>query len=238
VNATDDTPPLATTSAFERRLGEELTTLATRRMRHDAFPAPRVQVRWASTFRHGRRPLAVAAVVAATVAAVALPAVVSGPDGGSSAYAVTRDSDGTWRLELWQPGSLQPMVDKLRADGIPAVGLQETQEQAEACQSRFPSGSSVLKPEHRPGDAPGTVRIDPSQIRPGSTVVLLSETAYQNGKLQWSLLTGRVMDTVPPCFSNADLGVKFGSTRPVARPTGAIPTTPAPAPSVGGSPAG
>ncbi|WP_035849304.1 hypothetical protein [Kitasatospora azatica] len=233
MNATDDRPHTPTTSAFERRLAEELATLAAATStRHDAFPARRrALISWDAAFRHRRLPLAVAGVAAATVAAVALPSMLSAQDGGSAAYAVNRSSDGTMLLELWQPGSLQLMVDQLRKEGVNAVGLQESQAEAQSCQSRIPAGPSATVTDHEPGDAPGAVRIDPAKIPPGSTLLLFSQTLYDNGKLLGAFFSTRVVETVPACFSLTDTGTVMG--RQTDLPT-AVPTTPTPVSSLAG----
>jgi hypothetical protein len=187
VNARNDSPH--TTSAFESRLGEELAELAAT---HD-FPAP-------ARAKRRRPPLAVGVVAAATAAAVAVPAMLSGQEGGAAAFAVTRDSHGIVVVKLLQPSGFQKMIDKLRSYGIPTVGLQETDAQAEAChEGPFPPALTIMLPP-QPGDGVGSIRIDTKGIQKGETLVVANDLMSAGGKSVGWILQARGMTSIPSCF--------------------------------------
>ncbi|GAA1216333.1 hypothetical protein GCM10009665_02730 [Kitasatospora nipponensis] len=216
-----------TTSKFEQRLAEELALLAAQR--YDALPPPRRPLFSRDQVYRHRVPLAVAGVAAVTVAAVVLPTVLGGEDGGAAAYAVTRESDGTFVVALWKAGALPDLVEELRRDGVPVVGLQESPAQAEACHSPLPPQAAYWSSEHRVGDAPGTVRIDPTRIPSGATLLLLSEVFSGPGAPPAAVMTGRIVNSIPDCFGPALMGMSVPeeSPTPVDTATPALVSSPA-----------
>ncbi|MFE9423411.1 hypothetical protein ACFYNO_10665 [Kitasatospora sp. NPDC006697] len=229
MNTPDDQPERPTTSNFERRLGEQLALLAAAREAerrpaaaplHDAFRAGRPVFRLAAGFRHRRLPLAVAGVVAAAVGAVALPSALSADEGGSAAFAVSRGSDGTVAVRVDDPAALPAAVAALRADGINAVALEATAVPG-ACSTPAPKGPSAQSIWAHPGDAPGTVRIDPAAIPTGQTLLLIHGTQHFPGNATAFLFYTRVVTTVPACVEDTSVqGPVPVSGVPAAPPSG------------------
>ncbi|OKJ10385.1 hypothetical protein [Kitasatospora sp. CB01950] len=215
----DRTP---STSHFEQRLGEELTALAAERGAATASAA-RPSGR--------RRPLlaAVAVGAAAVVTALVLPAVLSSEHGGSAAYAVTQEPDGTIALKLFDPAGLPGMVATLQRYGVKAAGMEEARS-AEECPLPYPVGTGVQPSRVVPGDGPSTVRIDPKLVPAGSTVLLTSGHTAIGGQAVSSFGV-RAVDTVPSCVPP---GV-WGKVAPSGPPTASSPTL-AVGPGYGSSP--
>ncbi|MFD8480747.1 hypothetical protein [Kitasatospora sp. NPDC059673] len=185
MTSTDRTP---STSNFERRLGEELAALA----------AEREPARRPGVLR--RRPvLAALAVGAAAVAtALVLPVALGGEHGGTAAYAVTREPDGTIALQLRDPAGLPGMVATLQRYGVRAAWLEEASS-ADDCPLLYPVGARAQYDRVLPGDGPGTVRIDPRLVPAGSTVLLTAGHIPVGGQQSVSTFGARVVDTVPSC---------------------------------------
>ncbi|MFG2693908.1 hypothetical protein [Kitasatospora sp. NPDC048407] len=184
MTSSDRTP---STSNFERRLGEELAVLA----------AEREPARRPGLLR--RRPvLAALAVGAAAVAtALVLPVALGGEHGGTAAYAVTREPDGTIALQLRDPAGLPDMVATLQRYGVPAAGIEEART-PEECTLPEPAGTRAQPDLVQPGDGPGMVRIDPKLVPPGSTVLLTAGRAEFPGGA-FTTFRAVVVESVPDC---------------------------------------
>ncbi|MGW4378592.1 hypothetical protein [Kitasatospora sp. NPDC004531] len=177
------------TSHFEQLLGEELSALAAERAA-------------ASARRPGvlrRRPLlaAVAVGAAAVVTALVLPAILGSAHGGNAAYAVTQESDGTIALKLRDPAALPDLVATLQRYGVRAAGIEQART-PEECTLPEPVGTRAQADRVRPGDGPGTVRIDPKLVPPGSTVLLTAGRTEVGGGVM-SSFRAVVVDAVPAC---------------------------------------
>ncbi|MFJ5923726.1 hypothetical protein ACIQF6_14110 [Kitasatospora sp. NPDC092948] len=215
MNSTRRTP---STSNFERKLGEELAALAAER----SVAADRVARR--SVLR--RRPLlaAVAIGVAAVATALVLPAVLGVEHGGNAAYAVTQESDGTIALQLRDPAALADLVATLQRYGVRAAGIEEART-PEECTLPEPKGTRAQPDRVRPGDGPGTVRIDPKLVPPGSTVLLTAGRTRIGGTVMNSF-RAVVVDAVPACVPAPQISVPGPadpSAAPVVSPTSAVP---------------
>ncbi|MEV7120049.1 hypothetical protein [Kitasatospora griseola] len=188
MNSTRRTP---STSNFEQKLGEELLALAAE---HGAATSPAGRP---SVLR--RRPLvaAVAVGAAAVVTALVLPAVLGVEHGGNAAYAVTQESDGTIALQLRDPAALSDMVATLQRYGVRAAGLEEART-PEECTLPEPNGTRAQPDRVRPGDGPGTVRIDPKLVPPGSTVLLTAGRTRIGGGVV-TTFRAVVVEAVPAC---------------------------------------
>ncbi|MFD8597439.1 hypothetical protein ACFV1L_20795 [Kitasatospora sp. NPDC059646] len=183
----DRTP---STSHFEQRLGEELAALAAERA-GAATAARRGVLR--------RRPLLAALAVgaAAVATALVLPMALGGEHGGNAAYAVTQESDGTIALQLRDPAALPDLVATLQRYGVRATGIEEART-PEECTLPEPVGTRAQSDRVRPGDGPGTVRIDPALVPPGSTVLLTAGRVEIPGGVLNSF-RAVVVENVPAC---------------------------------------
>lgn len=181
-------------TAFKQRLGDELAALeASLNPAHITSPAP-VRTRPAPPLRRLRLLLAVGAVAAGAAGAVALPAAVSGEHGGSAAYAVSPQRDGTVLVQLLRPDGLPGLIRDLRALGVNAQGLHASP-RGRCIEPQPASLDSAIIGRvlpTRPGDV-RKLRIDPHAMPKGAVLLVVTEDHPV------SLISFRVVDWAPRC---------------------------------------
>ncbi|MGW4650858.1 hypothetical protein [Kitasatospora sp. NPDC004289] len=186
------------TDHFEQRLFEELTALASEP--RPASPAPR------RVLPRVRPVPAIAVGLAATVAAVALPAVLAGESGGAgAAYAVSRGDDGSIAVEVHDLSAIDAVAAELRRLGVPAAAVRASAD----CPLPFPEGPAARSVRAFPQDTSATVRIDPSQVPSGSTLLVIGQREEPGAGAEVVSVTTRVTGAVPACVP------VHGGVRPV-----------------------
>lgn len=190
-------------TAFKQRLREELAALeASLNLAPTTSPTP-ARTRPAPPLRRRLRLLlAVGAVAAGAAGAVALPATVSGEHGGSAAYAVDPQHDGTVLVQLFRPDGLPGLIKDLRAIGVNARGFRGsprgrcTEPQPENLDSAILG--RVLP--YRLGDGK-RMRIDPHAMPEGATLLIVTESKPL--AVVSVSLVNRVPHCVPTSISDA-----------------------------------
>ncbi|MGP4087848.1 hypothetical protein [Streptomyces sp. KR55] len=183
-------------TGFQQRLGDELESLALlTSVAAEARPAPRRT----RTVRL-RLPLAVAGVAAGVAAAVALPVLSLPGHGaqtiGSSAYAVTKESDGTLLLRLDSRDGLEGFQKALDELGVPATALEPSAACTEPRPEAIPGASTGLRGAEK-GDPPNSVRIDPDGL-PDNGHLLLTAGFAPDGRM--AVLAVSVVKDIPSCL--------------------------------------
>ncbi|MFF1342501.1 hypothetical protein ACFVYT_32265 [Streptomyces sp. NPDC058290] len=183
---------------FEERLKEELLAIAADRSRIEE----QVDFAVRSPARRFRMPLALGVAAAAAAGLlVALPVV--GDDGGSApAYALTKSSDGTITVKLFNPEGLPGLERELRALGvsITRVPVKPAGECSEWPPGGFDEANGLLTSE---GDGP-LLKINSTTLPAGHTLVF---TMYEKGPWRGSFGSLRT-SLVPSCIpDNFSLGV-------------------------------
>ena len=189
-----------TLTHFQRNLDAELRERA-------ALPPSEPALSPARRTRPTRRILLAAGTAAAAVAvAVAVP--LSTGDGTNPAFAVTRHSDGTVSVQLFDTKAIGTFQAALRKLGIPAVAMVATPE----CSTKLPVTPElhevVLGPEHT---YPERMLIRPSRIPRGETLLFAvsASPVYVNtghgnvlsGQSGGGVFQFRLVQKVPSCVS-------------------------------------
>ena len=175
---------MSTPTGFKQRLSSELSAMAT----HSA-PAP-------ATLAQSRRlrvPFTAAAVVAASVAAAVIVPTLSG-SGGSPAYAVSQQDDGSLILHLNRAEGLDGLQKQLTSMGVRAVALEGD----ENCAEGHPGvGTWATKDPVLtfPSD-PGKVQIHPEIFPKDATLLLVAEF---KGDGSVHAMTDWLVPKVPTC---------------------------------------
>ncbi|MDJ1135716.1 hypothetical protein [Streptomyces iconiensis] len=149
---------MTTPTGFKKQLAAELSAMATTLSPAPAAPVPA---------RRRRTPFALAAVAAAA-AAVVVPAM-SG-SGGSPAYAVDKQDDGSLILDLNRAEGLPGLQEQLKKLGVPAVALKADK----GCTEVSPAEYWATKFESLSSD-PGKARIRTDMIPDNATLLVVAE---------------------------------------------------------------
>lgn len=176
--ATDDGPK------FEDRLLAELTAMVVENPAPEPIPHRR------------RRPYVLGAAAAALVgaaAAVLVPALVG--HGGSSAYAVSRESGGTISLTVRgmipHPGAMQHDLQAAGAHPVAVVSATGYPGRCHPAAQNLPMPAGLLR-----GTGPNAFVIDPARLPSGS--VLIAQVPTKSGAPERvSISLSR--DGTPPC---------------------------------------
>jgi len=175
---------MSTPTGFKQRLSSELSAMAT----HSA-PAPATL----APSRRLRVPFTAAAVVAASVAAAVIVPTLSG-SGGSPAYAVSEQDDGSLILHLNRAEGLDGLQKQLTSMGVRAVALEGD----ENCAEGHPGvGTWATKDPVLtfPSD-PGKVQIHPEIFPKDATLLLVAEF---KGDGSVHAMTDWLVPKVPTC---------------------------------------
>lgn len=158
-------------SRFEDRLWSELVE------QHGALlaePAARVPSAPPAARRFRRAPAA--AVALAMLAALVALVIALGHGGGTSAYAVVTNPDGTVTVTIDELVGVEPANERLEALGlpvrIPSVKAGCPTSRAELKPANVPAGRSRQIAEPTGGPGHYSLRIDPAAIPRGDTLVL------------------------------------------------------------------
>ncbi|TDU75653.1 hypothetical protein [Streptomyces sp. KS 21] len=206
---------------FEERLKEELLAIAADRSRIEEQTDFTVR----SPARRFRMPLALGVAAAAAAGLlVALP-VVGDDGGGAPAYALTKSSDGTITVKLFNPGGLPGLERELRTLGVSftRIPVKPANECSEWPPGGFDEANGLLTSE---GDGP-LLKINSTTLPAGHTLVF---TMHEKGPWRGSfgsLRTSLVPSCIPDIFS-------WGTDGPLVNPTGTY--APAGGPSGPGAP--
>jgi hypothetical protein len=172
---------------FEDRLLSDLLTEHRPALDAVEVPAPR---------RAGHRPLWIAASVLGLTGAVTVGAVLIG--GGSPAYAVTKDADGTVSVTLRESSGMDGANDELRELGVPAkvVPVRPECPSVDTLPVVQPQGKVTGKATT---NADGSISFETTGVPDGATVVVTSEEDAA-GKLTLGmfLVDGPAPDCVSP----------------------------------------
>jgi len=153
---------------FEDRLWSELVE------RHGAVLAEQPVLARAAPRRVRRGPLAAAALALAL--GLAALVIALGRGGGTSAYAVVSNPDGTITVTIAELAGVQPANERLEELGVPA--------RIPPTRSDCPTTRADLHPAHLTpeqsresfeavgGNGRYSIRIDPQAIPPGDTLLL------------------------------------------------------------------
>ncbi|MGW0822463.1 hypothetical protein [Streptomyces sp. NPDC002845] len=178
---------MSTPTGFKRRLASELSAMAT-------HPAPAPATR--APARRLRVPLTIAAVATAAVATAVVVPTLTG-SGGSPAYAVTQQGDGSLVLDLKRAEGMPGLEKQLKKMGVRAV-IMKADEDCSTGKPPMVPGSSQRQPVtyELPG-APGKARINPERIRNGETLLLAVE--FRDGEDTPFAISDRLVQKVPTC---------------------------------------
>jgi hypothetical protein len=153
--------------------------------------------------RHVRRG-PIAAVALALAAALAALVIALGHGGGTSAYAVVNNPDGTVTVTIRELVGVQPANERLEELGIPA--------RIPPTRSDCPTGSADLRAarltpaqsrkafEPEGGHGSYSIRIDPKAIPPGDTLVL---RAYELPSGAIAMRALEIEGPAPSCLAPA-----------------------------------
>jgi len=163
------------TNRFEERLLVELRSLVAER------PAPRP-----TASRRRLVPIGATAGVLTIAGAIAVPLLTGG---GSAAYAVTRNDDGSVSVEVASLEDAAGLQQKLRDAGVPAVvqyippGKGCKEQTFTPARAASPAGGRLgLRGEKTAGGGVDlTFTIDRSAIVPGRTLVIQTATGVPRG---------------------------------------------------------
>jgi hypothetical protein len=194
----------ASVARFEDRLWAELVE------QHGAVLAERPILVHAPPRRVRRGPIA--AVALAVAIALAALVIALGHSGGTSAYAVIANPDGTVTLTIREIAGVQPANERLEELGIPA-SIPPTR-------SDCPTSSSHLRSAHltpeesrktfepEGGHGSYSIRIDPKAIPSGDTLVL---KAYELPSGAIAMQAAVIEGPAPSCLA-PDPGQSAGPT--------------------------
>lgn len=132
------------------------------------------------------RPAALAAVLAgAVVLAIGVPALLGG---GTPAYAVTDNPDGTITIKIYEAKDAKGLQATLRSRGFNVIVDYVPADKTCAPQPRSTTwvpGVRLARPQSATEEQEGAgFRIDPSVVKPGQTAVLEFLVAEDDGGLQ------------------------------------------------------
>ncbi|WP_326729214.1 hypothetical protein [Streptomyces phaeochromogenes] len=179
---------MSTPTGFKRRLASELSAMATH-----SVPAPAPAPVTPALSRRLRVPLTAAAVVAAAVAAAVIVPTLGG-SGGSPAYAVTRQDDGSLILHLNRAEGLDGLQKQLTSMGVRAVALEAD----ESCAEGHPGAGTWATEDPVltfPSD-PGKAQIHPDIFPKDATLLLVAEF---KGDGSVRAMTDWLVEKVPTC---------------------------------------
>jgi hypothetical protein len=175
-----------TPTGFKQRLASELSAMAT-------HPAPAQVAR--TPARRLRVPFTIAVATAAAVAAAVIVPALSGP-GGSPAYAVTRQNDGSLVMDLKHGDGMPGLEKQLKKMGVPAAILEGDEDCSTGMPPMVP-GSAQREPVTYFDNDPGKARINPDRIRDGETLLIVAE--FRKGEETPFAVSDRLVLKVPAC---------------------------------------
>ena len=143
------------------------------------------------------RPVLAAAAVVGLAGAVVLG--VNVVDGGTPAYAVSKDPNGMVTVSINDISGVDGANAKLRKLGVPAVAVPMRDGCVESApRSDHADGVGTVSVDSRTGDDGGSVQFDAGQIPAGDTAVLAARQLPDGGVvLAFSLVAGPAPSCLP-----------------------------------------
>ncbi|MEW2399220.1 hypothetical protein [Streptomyces sp. NPDC046862] len=172
-------------TGFKQRLASELTAMATE-------PAPVPATR--APARGLRTRIALGAVVTAAAAAAVVVPTVSGT-GGSPAYAVTRQDDGSLVLELNRAEGAPGLQKRLNSMGVRAAVL-EGDDNCFTGEPPLAPGAQGRYPMSFDPEISYKASVHPALIHDGETLLVVAESR-QDGTIR--AISSRLVTKVPRC---------------------------------------